>query len=224
MQAVTIVLACFGGLVLLLALSRWLAGRRWACAGHLALALTLLLGAAWLQPVAANLATYQPWHAEAPVAQVHCERTSSRSYRVTLTRLPDGRMQVFEVAGDEWRIEARTLTWQGRAVDLGLRPGFRLDRLSTRFVRAAGPGEAAPSSYLLSEEQGEDVWAQARTGTVWSQYAVAEHALAPWLPLGDGARYELQFEKGGLVGRAINEAAAKALAAQPAAADSVPPR
>lgn len=222
MQGVTIVLVCFGGLVLLLALSRWLAGRRWACAGHLVLAITLLLGAAWIQPVAANLATYQPRRGDSPVAQVHCERTSSRSYRVTLTRLPDGHMQVFEVSGDQWRIEARTLAWQGRAVDLGLRPGFRLDRLSTRFVHAAEREDAAPSSYLLSEEQGEDLWAQARTGTVWSAYAVADHATAPWLPLADGARYELQFEKAALAGRPINEAAAKATAAQPSAADSVP--
>ena len=223
MQAVTILLASFGGLVLLLALSRWLAGRRWACAGHAALAIALLLGAAWFQPVAANLATYQPRRGDAPVAQVHCERTSSRSYRVTLTRLPDGHMQVFEVSGDQWRIEARALAWRGRAVELGLRPGFQLDRLSTRFVHGAGPEDAAPSSYLLSEEQGEDLWAQARTGGFWSDYAVADDATAGWLPLAEGARYELRFDKTGLAGRPINEAAAKAIAAQPDPVDSVPP-
>ncbi|HEX7374798.1 MAG TPA: hypothetical protein VF277_07480 [Steroidobacteraceae bacterium] len=222
MQAVTIVLACFGGLVLLLALSRWLAGRRWACAGHLALAVALLLAAACIEPVAAHLATYQPRRGDAPVAQVHCERTSSRSYRVTLTRLPDGHMQVFEVAGDQWRLEARTLGWLGRAVDLGLRSGFRLDRLSARFVHAAESGAVAPSSYPLSEEQGKDLWAMARAGTVWSDFAVADQATTPWLPLADGARYELQFEQARLAARPINEAAAKAIAAQPATLDSVP--
>ena len=122
MQVVTLALACFGIVVLLLALSRWLAHRRWASAGHLALALALLLAAAWIRPVAANLATYDVRHAQRPVAQIYCERTSSRSYRVTLTRLPGGRMQVFEVLGDEWRIDARTLDWQGPAVDPACAP------------------------------------------------------------------------------------------------------
>jgi hypothetical protein len=213
MLAVPFVLACFGGLVLLVALSRWLAGRRWASLGHLALSLALLLAATWLQPVAANLSTYQLRRFDRPVAQVYCERTASRAHRITLTRLPSGRMQVFEVAGDEWRIDARTLVWQERGVELGLRPGFRLDRLSTRFVRTPEPENAAPSSYALGEEKGEDIWAQARTGTMWAQRAVAEHAFGPWLPLAEGARYEVWFEAKGLGVRPANDAAAKAMAA-----------
>jgi hypothetical protein len=213
MQAVTLVLACFGGLVLLVALSRWLARRRWASLGHLALSLALLLAAAWLQPVVANLSTYQARRFDGPVAQVFCERTASHAHRITLTRLPSGHMQVFEVTGDEWRIDARTLVWQGLAVELGLRPGFRLDRLSTRFVRTPELENAAPSSYALGEEKGEDIWAQSRTGTAWSRYAVADHAYGPWLPLAEGARYEVWFEAKGLVARPANESAAKAMAA-----------
>lgn len=223
MQVVTLALACFGIVVLLLALSRWLAHRRWASAGHLALALALLLAAAWIRPVAANLATYDVRHAQRPVAQIYCERTSSRSYRVTLTRLPGGRMQVFEVLGDEWRIDARTLDWQGPAVDLGLRASYRLDRLSTRFVREP-ESDAPPSSYVLSDDDtGTDVWAQARTGGFWSNYAHADHAYGPWQPLADGARFDVTFDRGQLAARAANEPAAKALAAAPAAS-AVPAR
>jgi len=215
MQAVAIVLACFGALTLLVALSRWLAGRRWASAGHLGLAALLLTIAVPLQPVASNLATYQPRHIDRPVAQVFCERTASRTHRITLTRLPEGRMQVFEVTGDEWRLDARTLTWRGRAVDLGLQPGFRLNRLSTRFLRTTEPAGSSPSSYALSEEIGEDVWAQARTGTHWARYAVADHAYGPWRPLAQGARYEIWLDATGLQARPVNEAAATALQQRP---------
>lgn len=224
MHAVTLVLAGFGSLVLLLALSRWLAGRRWAMAGHFALAMALLAAAVWFEPVATHLETYQQRRPHLPVAQVYGERTSSRSFRVTLTRLPGGQMQVFEVSGDQWRIDARTLAWQKLAADLGLKPGFRLDRLSARYVRAAEPSDATPSSYGLSEERGDDVWAQARTGAGWSRFAVADHAYGPWAPLADGARYEVVFDEHGLVARPVNEAATKALAGLPAAPDSVPAR
>jgi hypothetical protein len=210
MQAVALVLACFGCLTLLVALSRWLAGRKWASVGHVALSAVLLLAAAQLQPVAANLSTYQRLPANGPIAQVYCERTASRTHRITLTRLPGGRMQVFEVTGDEWRIDARTLGWKGAAADLGLQPGFRLDRLSTRFLKAGQPEGEAPSSYALSEERGDDVWAQARTGGFWSGHAIADHVYGPWLPLAHGARYEVALDARGLKARASNEAAAKA--------------
>ena len=214
MKAVALVLACFGALTALLALSRWLARRRWAAAGHLALAAVLIAAATQLWSLAADLATYGRLRHGEPVAQVFCERTGSRTFRLTLTRLPNGRMQVFELTGDEWRLDARTLAWQGRAIALGLEPRYRLERLSTRFVRAADPA-AAPSSYALARPSGDDLWAQARTRTRWAEYAVAEHAYGPWRPLVQGARFELWFDAAGLEARAANEPAANATAPRP---------
>jgi len=214
MKAVALILACFGGLTALLALSRWLAGRRWAAAGHLVLAALVITGAVQLWSVAADLATYGRLRPNQPVAQVACERTGSRTFRLTLTRLPTGRMQVFEIAGDQWRLEARTLAWRRQASALGLEPRFRLERLSTRFVRIPDPLSAPPSSYALAQASGDDLWAQARTGARWADYAVAGHAYGPWQPLAQGARFELWFDAAGLHARAANEAAANALAAR----------
>jgi hypothetical protein len=211
MQALAYFLAVMGAVTLLLALSRGLAGRRLASAGHGLLGSALIGLAALIWPVAANLGTYQSWRPGTAVAQVFCERTGPRSHRITLTRWPGGHMQVFEVAGDEWRLDTRRLDWQGMVVDLGARPLYRLDRLSTRYVSAAGPGAAAPSSYPLSDEIGEDVWARARTGSQWSRHALAGHAFSPWLALAPRARYELWFSATGLQVRAANEAAASAL-------------
>jgi hypothetical protein len=215
MEAVAYFLAGSGGLTLLVALSRALAGRRTASLGHGVLGALLIAGAALLWPAAANLGTYQALRPGAAVAQVFCERTGSHSHRLTLTRLPGGRMQVFEVAGDEWRMDMRTLAWRGLAVEVGLNPVFRLDRLSTRYLSTATPGDASPSSYRLSDEVGEDIWAQARTGSRWSRYAAAEHVDGPWSPLAPRARYELWFDATGLHVRPANEAAADALRPRP---------
>lgn len=211
MQVVTLVLACFGILVLLLALSRWLAGRRWASLGHVVLAVTLLGAGLGIRPVAAQLATYEPRVAERPVAQLFCERTSSKSYRLTLTRLPRGRMQVFEVPGDEWRVDARTLDWTGAAAELGLGPSYRLEQLLTRYARPPGADDV-PSSYPLSEAgSGGDLWSSARAGAYWSRHARAGQVDGPWQPLADGARFDVAFERGRLAARPANDAAARAL-------------
>ena len=241
MLGVIALCVAFGLLALLVSLSRWLAHRPWAAAGNLAVATVLLLAAQQLWPPVLHLRTYETLRPKALIAQVHCERTGPSAYRVTLTRLPAGRMQVFEMAGDEWRLDVRTLVWTGRAARLGLHDRFRLDRLSARYLRteltpevpsktspaarnsvavaAPPPAPLVPASYALSDEDeaGEDIWAQARTASGWQAHVDARHAYGPWRPLADGARYDVFMTrvpgKPGieLEARPANEAAAKAM-------------
>ena len=192
-----------GFVALLLGFSRWLAHRPWAAAGNVAIALALFFFAYACFPAARHLRTYEAMPGNALVAQVHCEQTGPQSYRLTLTWLPQGRMQVYQLAGDEWRIEARTLVWRGVAARLGLAPGFRFERLSARFVRTgstsvsdASATPAAmrlPEGYALSgaEEVGGDVWSQARTGQRWAAGVEAGRAYGPWRPLVDDMRYDV---------------------------------
>jgi hypothetical protein len=231
MLGVIAVCVVFGLLALLLGFSRWLAHRPWAAAGNLAVAVALLLVAHRLWPPVLHLQSYEPMPTRALVAQVHCERTGPRDYRVTLTRLPAGQMQVFEVAGDEWRLDARTLVWTGRASQLGLPASYRLERLSGRYLRTeppvdsapakdtASPSPALPASFALSDqdEPGEDVWAQARTESGWRRHIDARHAYGPWRPLADGARFDVSMThargspQADLEAKPANEAAAKAM-------------
>jgi hypothetical protein len=236
MLGVIALCVAFGLLALLLSLSRWLAHRPWAAAGNLAVALLLLFVAHVLWPPVLHLQTYESMRPKALIAQVHCERTGPSAYRVTLTRLPAGRMQVFEMSGDEWRLDVRTLVWTGHATQLGLPDSYRLERLTGRYLRtelaadatpraatapAAGtaPTLLVPASFALSDEEeaGEDIWAQARTDSGWKGYFDARHAYGPWRPLADGARYDVALTRAAgqteaaLDARPANEAAAKAM-------------
>jgi hypothetical protein len=236
MLGVIALCVAFGLLALLLSLSRWLAHRPWAAAGNLAVAVLLLLFAHQLWPPVLHLQTYESMRPKALIAQVHCERTGPSAYRVTLTRLPAGHMQVFEISGDEWRLDVRTLAWTGVAAQLGLPDSFRLDRLSSRYLRtelaaeatptpaatpAAGttPARLVPASFALSDEEeaGEDIWAQARTDSGWKAHVDARHAYGPWRPLAGGARYDVSMTRAPgqaealLDARPANEAAAKAM-------------
>jgi hypothetical protein len=231
MLGIVAVLVVFGLLALLLGFSRWLAHRPWAAAGNLVVAMALLLVAHRLWPPVLHLQSYEPMPARGLVAQVHCERTGPRTYRVMLTRLPAGQMQVFEVAGDQWRLDARTLVWIGRASQLGLPASYRLERLSGRYLTTEPPVDypathdsapaaaALPASFALSDldEPGEDVWAQARTNSGWQRHIDARHAHGPWRPLADGARFDVSMThaRGGpqavLEAKPANEAAAKAM-------------
>jgi hypothetical protein len=226
MLGVIVLFVVFGLLALLVAFSRWLARRHWAAAGNVLIAVLLLAFAHRLWPPVLHLQSYQGMPATAAIAQVQSERTGPRSYRVTLTRLPTGEMQVFEMAAEEWRLDVRTLVWTGRAADLGLPPSFRLERLSGRFVRTESttttPAEAPaglPASFPLSDpdEAGEDIWSQARTGARWQAHVDARHAYGPWRPLADGARFEVRLTRPAAGADAVleaepaNEAATRAM-------------
>src|SRR5512139_140215 len=218
MLGVIALCVAFGLLALLVSLSRWLAHRPWAAAGNLAVGIGLLASAQWLWPPVLHLQTYErmPTRSALVIAQVHCERTGPSAYRVTLTRLPAGRMQVLEMAGDEWRLDARTLVWTGRAAALGLPDSYRLDRLGARYLQTESA--SPPASYALTDEDepGEDIWAQARTDSAWAGRIDARHAYSPWRALADGARYDIALVRpaGGaepaLEARPANEAAANA--------------
>jgi hypothetical protein len=236
MLGVIALCVAFGLLALLLSLSRWLARRPWAAAGNLAVAVLLLLVAHRLWPPVLHLQTYESMQPKALIAQVHCERTGPSAYRVTLTRLPAGQMQVFEMSGDEWRLDVRTLVWTGPAAQLGLPDSFRLDRLSSRYLHTeqaveakptpasapaseSAPTRRIPASFALSDEEeaGEDIWAQARTDSGWKAHVDARRAYGPWRPLAGGARYDVSMTRtpgqadAVLDARPANEAAAKAM-------------
>jgi hypothetical protein len=207
MLAVAWVLGLFGLLAALLALSRFLIGHRMAAWAHAALATALLVTGATTGLVAADLGSYQPRDSERPVADLYFEQVATRRYRVTLTRLPGGRMQVFELAGDAWRIDARTIDFGGWARAVGGRPGYRLDRL-VAVERVAGSEEWAPTSgFALDARDGLDLWEWSRRTGRWHELLASGHARSEELPLSAQSRFELW-----IVGERIDVRQEKAVA------------
>jgi hypothetical protein len=194
MSASLLVLAGFALVTALLAWSRWLAGRRWAAAGNglLAIAAAGFLATVW--PVVRNLDTYQPMRPNQAVAEVFFEQAGARRYRATLTRLPSGRMQVFELEGDEWRLDARGLDWTPRAVALGLRPIYQLVLLEARTAAAAGAPAGRSSRFTLHDAKGTDLWSRLGAGSRWSVAAGALTLPGPWQPMVHRQRFHVRLD------------------------------
>ena len=101
MHGAAVVVTCFALVTLLLAWSRWLAGRRLAAAGHVAMATAAAAVALLMWSVTAGLESYEPVSRDQPIASLFVERTGPQRFRATLTRLPAGPVQVFELTGDQ---------------------------------------------------------------------------------------------------------------------------
>ena len=211
MHGAAVVVACLALIALLLAWSRWLAGRRLAAAGHVAMAIAAAAGALLMWSVIAGLDSYERVMPGQPIASLFVERTGSQSFRATLTRLPAGRVQVFELTGDQWRLEARTLDWQGLAAQIGLDRMYRLERLSTRANRPLSGPETAGSSFTLGTDAPNDLWARGRTSPAWMRYIHGGHADGPWRPLANGALFAIWLDGQALRVDSANEAAVTAM-------------
>jgi hypothetical protein len=82
------VLAGFALVAALLAWSRWLAGRRWAAAGHLLLTALLALALVGGWPILRYVQTFTPRAPERPVAELFFERIGPGRFRAAVTHLP----------------------------------------------------------------------------------------------------------------------------------------
>jgi hypothetical protein len=213
MRPVFVIIAGFAAVALLLGWSRWLAGRRWAAAGNLALAFVLGAAVAGGWPLAAYLDRFEVRRAERSVAEVLFERSGPDRYRATLTRLPSGRMQVVELVGDQWRLDLRTLEWSESAARLGPQPRYRIQILASRQARSAPAGVPQGVTHDLQEGADDVPWL-AGMGTRGGVPLTATRDLAgPWQPMAHGARFDVRLTAAAsVVVDPLNAAAADSLA------------
>ena len=207
-------LALFGVVAALLALVRSGGRRKTSAIGHALLACVLLAAAAWLWPLGTGLKGYDHLRDGQPVAELHFEELEAARFRVTMTRLPRGRMQVFDLRGHAWRIDARTLSWRGPAARAGISPRYQLDRLTG--LDSATAADVAPlMTYELGDPDSLRLWQRVRGAAYWRRLVEARQVYGPNAPMADGARYEVALSARGLDARPVNEAAAVSAAARP---------
>jgi hypothetical protein len=206
-DAVVLVIAIFGLLLLALACQRLLRARIFAAGGSALMGLLLLAIAAVLFVVSVNLHTYARLTHEEPVAEIVFEAREPQHYRATLAQVPSGEIQMFMLAGDEWQLDARVLKWKGWANVIGLDAQYRLERVSGRYRDIEQERRDERTVYALSENPGVDLWTLSTSHPRWLPFVDAVYGSATYLPMADGARFEVSITQSGLVARPMNDAA-----------------
>ncbi len=206
-DAIVLLIAIFGLLLLALACQRLFRARFLAATGSGLMGVVLLAVAALLFVVSLNLHTYNRLTHEQPVAEIVFEARGPQRYRATLAQVPSGEMQMFVLAGDEWQLDARVLKWKGWANLLGLDAQYRLERVSGRYRAIEQERSDERTVYALSENPGVDLWALSVDNPRWLPFVDAVYGSATYLPMADGARYEVAITQSGLIARPMNETA-----------------
>ncbi len=211
-DAIAITLAGFGLILLILAVQR-LRRARYLAAGSTALfGLLFLAVAGGFFIVALNLRTYSRLTYEQPVAELVFEARGPQDFQAIVTQIPSGSLQILQVNGDEWQMDARILKWRSWANVLGLNAQYRLERFSGRYRDIEQERSAPRSVYPLADNPGVDIWTLAANGSRWVPFVDAVYGSATYLPMANGARYQVTLTQSGLLARPINDAASQAVA------------
>ncbi len=119
--------------------------------------------------------------------------------------------RLFTLRGDEWQMDARVVNWKPPATLLGLDPIYQLDRLSGRYSDIEEERTSMRTVHALSDELPLDVWHVARRFPALMPGVDAYYGTATYLPMADGARFEVSLTRTALIARPVNEAAREAV-------------
>ncbi|WP_396592707.1 hypothetical protein [Brevundimonas sp. R86498] len=220
-------IAIVGGLILISGLASLFRGRLLGgllgTAGGGVLLAAALAGALLGQ----NIQTYARLTYERPVASLSIRQLAPQYFEATVTRPADGEQPeqtaVYPIHGDEWRMEAQVLKWKPWANVVGLDSQYRLDRLSGRYQDIELERTGARSVHALSGGEPEtrpfaalpwslSVWDTARKYRRYIDAVDTLYGSAAYMPMADGATYEVWITQSGLIARPTNEAARAASA------------
>jgi hypothetical protein len=176
--------------------------------GFTSLALFLVAACALL--VAANLRTYQRLSAEQPAGELQFARIGYHQFNGVFT-FPSGERADFALRGDEWQVDARVLKWQTLANLVGFDAAYRLDRISGRYSSIEDERSLPRTVYPLNQPDRVDLWDLIHRYHSWVPWIDALYGTATYLPMADGALYEIKVSQSGLVARPLNQAARAAV-------------
>lgn len=119
--------------------------------------------------------------------------------------------QFFVLRGDEWQMDAKIVTWKPPMTVLGLDPIYQLDRLSGRFAEIDREQTEARTVHTLAPDVATDLWRVTRRFPHLMPGVDAHYGTATFVPMTDGARYEVSLSRDALIARPANDVARDAV-------------
>ncbi len=179
----------------------WRARRRFRSLHRTVWLLVFLLLAVVTVGLGISLRGYRLLTQESHVATITSRQLGPQQFAVRID-FPDGSHQSADVHGDQWQLDARVIKWTTRAVELGAKPVYRLDRLSGRYRDATQAQTTPPSIVALTGESAFDLWHLKKEFPLWLPMIDADYGSGAFLPLVDDGRYDTSVSPlGGLIAR-----------------------
>ena len=147
---------------------------------------------------------------EKVISSLQFRQTANDEYEARLMIMGE-HDRLFRLRGNEWQLDARLINWKPPATILGLDPIYRLERLSGRFSEIERERAEVRTVHALAPHSYLDIWAFARQFPVLTPGVDAYYGSATYVPMSDGARFEVSLSRDALIARPVNDAAREAV-------------
>jgi len=187
---------------------RLLLGRDWLLGWLRGSVGLLLAGVAIVVALAAwDLHGYQALSAEQPLGTLAFKALGAQHFAVNLVDRA-GKERHFELQGDMWQLDARVLKWMTPLARIGFQPGYRIDRLSGRYLSLEDEQSQPHTVIGLREDTPVfDTWFWLHRVNRYFSLIDATYGSATYLPMADGALFSVNMGGSGLVARPLNDRA-----------------
>lgn len=187
-------------------LSSWFLGWLKGMFGLSLLALGLGVGV-----LAYDIYSYKQILVGQPVATINFEMIENQYFDAVVADT-NGQQQRFRLHGDQWQLDARIVKWQGYFSGFDIKPAYRLDRLSGRYYDLHKETTEKRSNVVIVKSLLQlDVWDFIYEHATWFAVLDAHYGTARYLPMKDGALYEISLTDKGLHVRPLNDVATGAI-------------
>lgn len=205
---IAVALALFALMFLWSALGALRRARFLKLTGTLTVGLLLLSVAALLGTLAIATQGYQALTREDVAAIVEVEPDGPQRFRVRV-RTPDGQGREFQLAGDEFYVDAHILKWKPFANIVGLHTAYELDRVAGRYRQLADERAAPRTVHGLAQDKPVDLFALRQRYTVLAPLLDAEYGSATFVPADQRQVLEVRVSTSGLLIRPVGGASEK---------------
>lgn len=168
----------------------------------------VILAGLYLLVIALNLTSYHSLAGMQTVATISTQRQADQIWQVTLNS-DDGVSTVRTLQGDQWQIDVRIIRFSGPLRWLDIASGYRLDRLSGRYTSLEQERSSPRTTITLSEAIWPDLWQWDREVNL--PFVEAVDGNATFMPMRDGAVFDVKLSSSGLVSVPMNEQARAAV-------------
>jgi hypothetical protein len=172
-------------------------------AGLLLLALGALAGT-----ISVGMMGYRALTREDVAARIAVKPVGPKLFTATF-RFPDGREATYELAGDEFYVDAHILKWHPYANMFGLHTAYEIDRVAGRYRAIKDERDAIRTVHAIARDKPVDLYELGRRYTFLAPILDAEYGSATFVPVTRPAELELRVSTTGLLMREAKSASKK---------------
>lgn len=150
---------------------------------------------------------YHAFTREEVAATVRTEPLGEQRFKAHF-RFPDGREQLFMLAGDELYVDAHVLKWKPVGNFVGLHTAYELDRVAGRYRGLGDERGRERTVHSLAPDRRVDLFTLRRRYAWLAPLLDAEYGSATFASVAEPAHFELRISTSGLLIRHLDAGAA----------------